>query len=249
MQTTLRRSQRLQTTRFTLKTHLKKEFSIKNLIHFWQHFDFEFFSRTILRDFDNDWSNLILLKSVEKEFHTDDITKASKKIFLNKQKKSIKRITKLKNEAKKKFDQKRRKRNLFLNRRIFLHFIFVFFTSHFRIHHLRFTAFFIHERRSLSMNFRKNHTKNSIWILNRSKWSSSRWVMRKTNISRMKNAWFLAWKKTFSIVNDNRDLHDVFSLRMRTCNDVFISNDRIRRFTVEENSKNQTNNSLERKIQ
>jgi hypothetical protein len=250
MQTALRRSQRLQTKRFTSKTLLRKEFSTRNLIHLWQHFDLEFFSRTILRDFDNDRSDLIMLRSVERESHTDDITKASKKIFfLNRQKKSTKRVAKLKDEAKEKFNQKRRKRNLFLNRKTFLHFIFVFFTTHFRIHHLLFTAFFIHERRSLSMNFRKNHTKNSIWILNRSKWSSSRWVMRKTSISRMKDAWFLAWKKTFTIVNDNRDLHDVFSSRMRTRNDVFISNDWIRRFTVKENSKNQANSSLEREIQ
>ncbi len=120
MQTALRRSQRLQTTRFTSKTHLRKEFSIRNLIHFWQHFDFEFFSRTILRNFDNDRSNLIMLRSVEREFHINDITKASKKIFfLNRQKKSTKRIAKLKNEAKEKFNQKRRKRNLFLNRELF----------------------------------------------------------------------------------------------------------------------------------
>jgi hypothetical protein len=169
--------------------------------------------------------------------------------FLNRQKKSTERIAKLKNETKEKFDQKRRERNLLLNRKIFLHFIFVFFTIHFRIHHLLFTAFLIHENRSLSMNLKKNHTKNSIWILNRSKWSFSRWVMRKTNISRMKDAWFLAWKKTFTIVNDNRDLHDVFSSRMRTRIDVFISDDWIRRFTIKENSKNQASNSLERRIQ
>jgi hypothetical protein len=249
MQTTLKRSQRLQTTRFTSKTHLKEEFSIKNLIHFKQHFDFEFFSKTILKNFDNDRSNLIMLKSVEEKFHTNDITKASKKIFLSKQKKSTKRITKLKNEAKKKFDQKRKERNLLLSRKIFLYLIFVFFMTHFRIHHLRFTTFFIHEKRSFSMNFRKNHTKNSIWILNRSKWSSSWWIMRRTNIFRMKNAWFFAWKKTFTIVNDNRDFHDFFSSRMRTRNDVFISNDRIRRFIIKKNSKNQTRNSFERKIQ
>jgi hypothetical protein len=75
------------------------------------------------------------------------------------------------------------------------------------------------------MNFKKNHTKNSTRILNRSKWSSSRFVMRETSIFRMKNAWFLAWKKTFTIVNDNRHLHDVFSSRMRTRNVIFISND------------------------
>jgi hypothetical protein len=133
--------------------------------------------------------------------------------------------------------------------KISLNLIFVFFTIHFRIHHLRFTAFFIHEKWSFSMNFRKNHTKNSIWILNRSKWSFSWLIMRETNISRMKDAWFFAWKKIFTVVNDNRDLHDVFSSRMRTRNVFFISNDWIRRFTIKKNSKNQTNNSLERKIQ
>jgi hypothetical protein len=245
MQTALRRSQRLQTTQLTSKTHLREEFSTRNLIHFWQHFDLEFFSKTILKDFDNDRSDLIMLRSIEEESHTDDITKASKKIFLSRQKKSIKRVAK----AKEKFDQKRRKRNLLLNRKIFLHLIFVFFTTYFRIHHLQFTAFFIHERRSLSMNFRKNYTKNSIWILNRSKWSSSRWIMRETSIFRMRDAWFLAWKKTFTVVNDNRDLHDVFSSRMRTRIDVFISNDWIRRFTIKENSKNQASNSFEKEIQ
>jgi hypothetical protein len=64
----------------------------------------------------------------------------------------------------------------------------------------------------------------------------------------MKNAWFFAWKKTFTIVNDNRDIHDVFSLRMRTRNVVFILNDWIKKFTIKENSKNQANNSLEREI-
>ncbi len=149
--------------------------------------------------------------SREKISHRRHHESFKKNLFLSRQKKSTERVAKLKNETKEKFDQKRRKRNLFLNRRTSLHLIFVFFTTHFRIHHLLFTAFLIHERRSLSMNFRKNHTKNSIWILNRSKWSSSRWIMRETSISRMRDAWFLAWKKTFTVVNDNRDLHDVFS--------------------------------------
>jgi 16S rRNA C1402 (ribose-2'-O) methylase RsmI len=70
--------------------------------------------------------------------------------------------------------------------RITQRFIFVLFTTHFRIHQLLFTAFFIHERRSLSMNFRKNLTKNSISILNRSKWSTSRVIMRRQAC--------LAWK-------------------------------------------------------
>ncbi len=115
----MKRSQRLQTTRFTSKTYLKKEFSIKNLIHLWQHFDFEFFSKTILKNFDNHQSDLIMLKSVEKKSYINDITKTSKKIFWEKQKQSTKKITKLKNEAKEKFNQKRKKRNLFFNRRFF----------------------------------------------------------------------------------------------------------------------------------
>jgi hypothetical protein len=56
-----------------------------------------------------------MLRSVEKEFHTNDITKASKKIFffLNRQKKSTERVAKLKDEAKEKFDQKRKKKEIF----------------------------------------------------------------------------------------------------------------------------------------
>jgi hypothetical protein len=95
-------------------------------------------------------------KKISHKRHHESFKK--KNFFLNKQKKSTEKVAK----AKKKFDQKQRKRNLFLSRKTFLHLIFVFFTIHFRIHHLQFTAFFIHEKRSLSMNFRKNHTKNSI---------------------------------------------------------------------------------------
>jgi hypothetical protein len=32
----------------------------------------------------------------------------------------------------------------------------------------------------------------------------------KTSMSRMKNAKFLAWRKIFTVVNDNHHLHDVF---------------------------------------
>jgi hypothetical protein len=64
-----------------------------------------------------------------------------------------------------------------------------------------------------------------------------------------KNKHFSHERRMISRMNDNRDLHDVFSSRMRTRFDVFISDDWIRRFTIKENSKNQTNNSLERDIQ
>jgi hypothetical protein len=56
-----------------------------------------------------------MLKSVEKEFHTNDITETTKKRFFSTQKKSTKRITKFEDEAKEKFDQKRRERNLLLS--------------------------------------------------------------------------------------------------------------------------------------
>jgi hypothetical protein len=175
---------------------------------------------------------------------------------LSKQKKIDKKNNKIEDEAEEKFDQKRRevwsktkRKKSFFKSRIQLHLIFVFFTTHFRIHHLRFTTFLSHETWSFSMNFRKNHKKNLIWFLNRSKWSSSRFIMRKTSISCMKDAWFLAWKKTFTIVNDNRHFHNVFSLWMRTRNVIFISSDWIKRFIVKENSKNQASNSFEREIQ
>ncbi len=249
MHAALRHSQRLHTTRLTLKTHLRVKFSIKNLIHFWQHFDLEFLSRTILRNFDNERLNLMTLRSIEREFYTNDIKRVSKKDFLKQTKKIDKNNNKIEKRNEKKVWSKTKKKKSFFKSKIFLRFIFVFFTTHFRIYHLRFTAFFIHEKWSFSMIFKKNHTKNSIWILSRSKWSSSRLIIRKTSISRMKNAWFLAWKKTITIVNDNRDLHDVFSSRMKTRNDVFILNDWIRRFTVKKISKTQTSNSLEREIQ
>jgi hypothetical protein len=65
----------------------------------------------------------------------------------------------------------------------------------------------------------------------------------------MKDARFLAWKKTFTVVNDNRHFYDVFSSRMRTRNVIFISNDWIKRFILKENSKNQKSNSFEKRIQ
>ncbi len=114
MHAALRRSQRLHTTRLTSKTHLRIKFSIKNLMHLWQHLDFEFLSKTILRDFDKKRSDLITLKSVERESHTDDMMKSFKKKFL-KQTNKRQRITKVEDEAKEKFDQKRRKRSLLLS--------------------------------------------------------------------------------------------------------------------------------------
>jgi hypothetical protein len=82
-------------------------------------------------------------------------------------------------------EQGRKKKQSFKSK-IIQRFIFVLFTTHFRIHQSLFTAFFIHERRSFSMNFKKNFTKNSISILNESKWSISRLIMRRQAC--------LAWK-------------------------------------------------------
>jgi hypothetical protein len=166
MHAALKRSQRLQTTQLTSKTHLRKEFSIKNLIHFWQHFDFEFFSKTILTNFDNDRSNLIRLKSIEEEFHTNDITKTSKKIFVNKQKKSTKRITKLKDETKEKFDQKRRKRNLLLNRKFF-YISFSFFSRFifaFIIYDLQHFSFMRNDRFRWISEEITQRTRSEFWI-------------------------------------------------------------------------------------
>jgi hypothetical protein len=56
-----------------------------------------------------------MLNSIEEESHTDDITEAAKKRFLSRQKKSTERIAKFEDEAKEKFDQKRRERNLLLS--------------------------------------------------------------------------------------------------------------------------------------
>jgi hypothetical protein len=86
---------------------------------------------------------------------------------------------------KKYLNKNERKKSSFKSR-IIQRLIFVLFTTHLRIHQSLFTAFFIHERRSFSMNFRKNLTKNSISILNRSKWSISRLIMREQAC--------LAWK-------------------------------------------------------
>jgi hypothetical protein len=82
-------------------------------------------------------------------------------------------------------EQEREKKQFFKSK-IIQRFIFVLFTTHFRIHQSLFTAFFIHEKRSFSMNFRKNFTHDLISILNRSKWSISRLIMRKQAC--------LAWK-------------------------------------------------------
>jgi hypothetical protein len=68
----------------------------------------------------------------------------------------------------------------------------------------------------------------------------------KKNMSRMKNVRFLAWRKTFTIMNDNRHLHDVFSSRMRSCKNRFIANDWI---NWHKNQKMKRKNSFERKIQ
>ncbi len=90
--------------------------------------------------------------------------------------------------------------------------------------------------KELDLNFELIET--IVFTINKSK--NNHFSHEKRMISRI--------KKTFINMNDNRDLHDIFSFQMRTRNDVFISNDRIRRFTMKKNSKNQTNNSLQRKI-
>jgi hypothetical protein len=106
----------------------EKNFQQENLIHFWQHFDFEFFSRTILKDFDNDRSDLIMLKSIEEEFHTNDITKILKKIFF----KQTEKIDKENNKSEKEIWSKtKKKKSSFKSKN--------FFTSHFRFSHYSFS--------------------------------------------------------------------------------------------------------------
>jgi hypothetical protein len=109
--------------------------------------------------------------------------------------------------------------------KIIQRFIFVLFTTHFRIHQSLFTAFFIHEKRSFSMNFKKNLTKNSISILIRSKWSISRLIMRRQACLAQKTQDFSHEEKHSQSWMTSRHLHDVFSLRMRSCKDLFIAND------------------------
>ncbi len=76
-----------------------------------------------------------------------------------------------------------------------LRLIFAQSTTHFRIHSAKSTTFLIHEKWSLLMNFSKIITKNSIWILTRSKWSTSRLAMREMKISRMRSRSFLEMKE------------------------------------------------------
>ncbi len=153
------------------------------------------------------------------DFHTNDMMKSFKKFFEDCLKKENKWMNNrkcwIKNERKKQF----------FKSKIIQRFIFVLFTTHFRIHQSLFTAFFIHERRSFSMNFRKNLTKNSISILNRSKWSISRLIMRRQACFAWETQDFSHEKRYSQSWMTNRHFHDVFSSRMRSCKNRFIAND------------------------
>jgi hypothetical protein len=112
--------------------------------------------------------------------------------------------------------------------------IFVLFTTHFRIHQSLFTAFFIHERRSFSMNFKKNLTKNSISTFNRSKWSISQIIMRKQACLAWRTQDFSHEEKHSQSWMTSRHFHDVFSSRMRSCKNRFIADDWISRHKNQE---------------
>jgi hypothetical protein len=120
---------------------------------------------------------------------------------------------------------KNERKKQFFKSKIIQRFIFVLFTTHFRIHQSLFTAFLIHERRSFSMNFKKNLTKNSTSILNRSKWSTSQIIMRKQACLAWRTQDFSHEEKHSQSWMTSRHLHDVFSLRMRSCKDRFIADD------------------------
>ncbi len=141
--------------------------------------------------------------------------------------------------------QERKKKQSFKSR-ITQRFIFVLFTTHFRIHQSLFTAFFIHERRSFSMNFKKNLTKNSISIFNRSKWSTSQIIMRKQACFAWRTQDFSHEKKHSQSWMTSRHLHDVFSSRMQSCKNRFIANDWINRH---KNQRMKRKNSFEKEIQ
>jgi hypothetical protein len=59
--------------------------------------------------------------------------------------------------------------------------------THFRIYSTKFTTFLIYKKWSFLINFSKIITKNSIWILIWSKWSTSQLTMREMKISRLKS--------------------------------------------------------------
>jgi hypothetical protein len=110
-----------------------------------------------------------------------------------------------------------RKKKQSFKSKTFQRLIFVLSTTHFRIHQSLSTAFFIHERRSFSMNFRKNLTNDSISILNRSKWSTSRLIKRKQACLAWKTQDFSHEERHSQSWMTSRHLHDVFSSRMRSC--------------------------------
>jgi hypothetical protein len=106
----------------------------------------------------------------------------------------------------KKRSLKKKRKNVFYVE-IDLRLIFAQFTTYFRIHLAKSTAFLIHEKWSFSMNFNKIITNNSIWILTRSKWSTAQLAMPKIKISRMKLRSFLEIKK---ILHNNKWKSQVF---------------------------------------
>jgi hypothetical protein len=115
---------------------------------------------------------LMMLRE-KRNFHINDMMKKASKVFKDCLKKENKWVNN------KKCLSKNEKKKQFFKSKITQRFIFVLFTTHFRIYQSLFTAFLIHERRSFSMNFKKNLTNDSISTLNRSKWSISRLIMRK----------------------------------------------------------------------
>jgi hypothetical protein len=217
-QTAFKVAQRLQIDRSTLKTHSKADFIVKNLKQRWQHFEFFFLSKTIFSVFEKKRSNLMMFRK-KKDFHTNNMIKNFKKFFEN----CLKKENKWMNNKKCLIKNEKKKQSF--KSRIIQRFIFILFTIYFRIHQSLFTTFFIHEKRSFSMNFKKNFTKNSISILNRSKWSISRLIMRKQACFAWKTQDFSHEKRYSQSWMTNRHLHDVFSSRTRSCKNRFIAND------------------------
>jgi hypothetical protein len=109
-------------------------------------------------------------RRISRKRHNDE-KKASKKSWkIVKILKTIKSIrSKRAIYEKTKLEKKRQERKDVFYVEIDLRLIFVQLTTHFRIHSAKSTAFLIHEKWSLSMNSNKIITKNSIWILTRSK--------------------------------------------------------------------------------
>jgi hypothetical protein len=94
--------------------------------------------------------------------------------------------------------------------RITQRFIFILFTTHFNIHQSLFTTFFIHEKTIVFDEFQKEFHKEfdldseSIEVIDFTDNNA------KTSMSRMKNARFLAWRKTFTVVNDKSSFSRCF---------------------------------------